>query len=70
MGEVVILDLVTSLDLPAERVIDGAAKASLEEVVIIGFNKDGEFYFSANKSDGGGILWLMELAKKKLLENS
>ena len=43
-------------------------EADLEEVVIIGFDKCGEFYFSSNKADGGCILWLMEVAKKKLLE--
>jgi hypothetical protein len=59
---------ITKLDLPAERIIGGAAKANLDAVVIIGFDGDGDFFFSANKADGGEVLWLMELARKKLME--
>jgi hypothetical protein len=68
LGEVVELPVITSLDLPAERVLNAAIKEDLDEVVIVGFDKDGDFYFASNKSDGGGVLWLFELAKKALLE--
>jgi hypothetical protein len=65
---VVLFTGITKLDLPAERIIGGAAKANLDAVVIIGFDGDGDFFFSANKADGGEVLWLMELARKKLME--
>jgi hypothetical protein len=68
MGEVVELDVLTHLDLPVDRILKAALEKGLAEVVIIGFDDDGEFYFAASKADGGDVLWLLELAKKKLLE--
>lgn len=67
MGDVVLLNVVTRLDIPVERVLDGATNAELEEVVVIGYDKEGEFYFSSNKANGGSVLWLLEQAKKELL---
>lgn len=68
MAEIITLDLITKLDIPVERVIDGAKKADLETAVVIGWDKDGEFYFASNKADGADVLWLLEQAKKRLLE--
>jgi len=31
-------------------------------------DKDDDFYFASSKSDGRDIIWLLEHAKKKLLE--
>lgn len=69
MGEVVNLNVVTLLDLPVERVIDGAREADLETIVILGYDQDGMEFFSSNKADGGGVLWLMERLKRQLLDN-
>jgi hypothetical protein len=66
MGDVVILSCVTTLDTPADRVLE-AAIGKLDHVVILGYDKDGEEYFAANFSDGGEVLWHMERAKMKLL---
>jgi len=65
---VVILPVVTYLDIPVERVLDGAKKAGLEGVVVIGYKKDEEFYFSSSSSSGPEVVWLLEHAKKRLLE--
>lgn len=59
---------VTRLDIPAERVIDEAAKADLDAVIIIGTDQDGDFYFASSQADGGDVLWWLEIAKKRLLE--
>jgi len=66
--KVVRLDCVTRLDIPVEAILEEAIKVDLEEVVVIGWEKDGEMYFSSSKADGGDVLWLMEKAKKMLLE--
>jgi hypothetical protein len=68
MGEVVELPVITRLDIPPERTLNAALKKGLAEVVVIGFDQDGDFYFASSKSDGGGVIWLLEMAKKKLLE--
>ena len=66
MGDVVALDCVTRLDIPADRVLE-AAMGELEKVVVIGYDKDGEEYFASSIADGGTTLWLMERSKAKLL---
>lgn len=40
----------TYLDVPNEKVLDGAKAADLESVLVLGWNKDGTFY--AASSDG------------------
>lgn len=65
---VIELDVVTSLDIPASRVLSRASEAALESAVVIGWDAEGDFYFSSSVSDGGSVLWLIELAKKKLLD--
>lgn len=44
------------------------AQGQLDEVVIVGFDKNGELFFSSNVADGGSVLWLLEKAKKMLME--
>jgi len=65
--KVVVLDCVTRLDIPVERVLDSAVESDLESVVVMGWTKDGDYYFSSSQADGGDVLWLLEATKKKLL---
>lgn len=65
---VVFLDVVTSLDLPVERIIEALRDADLEEIVVIGYKADGDEYFASNVASGANVLWHLERAKKKLLE--
>jgi hypothetical protein len=58
----------TTLDIPAERVLTEADKAKLTDVVIMGYTPDGEMYFASSLANGGDVLWLMEQAKKVLLD--
>lgn len=66
--KVVTLDCISRLDLPPERILNAALGSDLESCVIVGFDKDGDFYFASTKADGGEVIWFFELAKKKLLE--
>lgn len=68
MGEVVTLPVITTLKGDADRVLQGAIDNELDEVVVVGFKKDGSEYFAANISDGGDVLWHLERAKLKLLQ--
>jgi len=58
---------ITKLDIPADKVIESAL-GNLEGVVILGYDKDGQEYFASSYADGGDMLWLLERAKKALLE--
>jgi hypothetical protein len=59
---------VTPLNHDPDVMLELAKNAKLDEVVILGFDKDGEFFFSSNKSDGGGVLWLLEMARHELMK--
>ena len=65
--KVVDLDCITTLDIPVERILERAARADLESVVVIGWTKEGDYYFASSHADGADVLWLIEVTKKKLL---
>jgi hypothetical protein len=46
MGDVVLLNGVTTLPIPVERVLEGAK--NLDSVLVLGWTKDGEFYAAAS----------------------
>lgn len=66
-GNVVILGAVTRLNIPPERVLTSAIGA-VKDAVVIGWDKDGEFYFASSIANGPDVNWLLDLAKKKLIE--
>lgn len=68
MTNIIDLPVTTTLDLPPEKIITRAEQESFENVIIIGWLDDGSFYFSSSAADGGDVLYLLELAKKKLME--
>ena len=68
VDKVSILPVVTSLDVPCERILTTALESTLQRVILIGTDVEGEFYFASSMADGGDVLWWLEVAKKKLLE--
>ena len=66
MGKVLPLNNVTYLDLPPDRILNGAL-GKLDGVVILGYDKDGNQYFASSYADGGEVLWLLEKCKLALL---
>jgi hypothetical protein len=67
MADIHVLDVITKLDIPAERVLEQAL-GNLEKVVVMGYDKDGEEYFASSMADGGDVLWLIERLKQQLLK--
>ncbi len=66
-AKVLMMSTLTRLNVPPDRVLRSAV-GKLESVLVLGFDKEGEFYAAASHADGGDALWLMELCKRKLLE--
>lgn len=62
MGDVVILPVETRLDLPLERVLDGAREAEVSDVLLLGYDKDGRFHCASTTTDAGKLLILLERA--------
>ena len=65
MGEVIIAPFITRLDVPVERILDGAQ--GLASIVIMGYDQEGNEYFASSIASGDEVLWLMERSKMKLL---
>lgn len=68
MGEVVQANFITSLDIAPDRVINGSAEWGLKEVIIIGFDENGDFHFSSSMADSGDVLYWLEKAKWELFK--
>jgi hypothetical protein len=66
-NNVVVLDTPTSLDLPADRVLEGAV-GHLESVVLFGYEPDGTSWFASSTADKKEVLWMLEEAKRRLFE--
>lgn len=67
-AELFMFNGITTLDLPPDRILE-QAKGKLQGVMVIGFDKDGEFYGASSYADGGNAMWLIEVCKKRLLED-
>jgi hypothetical protein len=65
---VISLGGVTRLDIPTDRVLEAAKSHCSEGVIVIGWDDDGSLYFASSMADGGEVLWLLEMCKKRLLE--
>ena len=66
-SNVVELGCITRLDLPPDRILNKAI-GKLDAVVIVGWDKEGDFFFASSYASGPESLWLLEKAKKELLE--
>lgn len=67
MRNIVDLPVVTTLDTDPDRVLRKAI-GGLSEVVIVGFDKDGNEFFSSSMADAGQATWHLERAKWRLMK--
>ncbi len=65
-AKIIPLGNITSLDLPADRILENNI-GELESVILIGYHKDGSEFFASSIADGGTVLWLLERLKLQLL---
>ena len=67
VGEVIPYTGVTTLDADADLILRDALSSGLTDAVILGYDADGDEYFSSSMADGGDVLWLLERLKAQLL---
>ena len=60
--------LITSLPIPVERILNAALDADLDTVLVLGYDKDGSFYFADSEASGPENVWLCEMGKHKLIQ--
>jgi len=64
------------VELPVEnfrdvgRVLAKTREADLTDILVIGYDEQGELWTGTNVADGPEMLWLLELARAKLLHRS
>lgn len=66
-GAVVPLGGWTRMDVPVLNVLEGAARADLDGLFLIGYDKTGDIYMASSYADGGNLLWLLAQAERRLL---
>lgn len=70
MGEVIELDLITKGEIPVQKVADGIDCEKIEHLLVVALNKDGELEIAMSSGEIPTNLWMLELAKKRILEES
>lgn len=68
MGTVIELETVTTADIPPAKILQGALKSDLKEVVVIGQRPDGSVYFAMSTAEAPSINWLLDCAKRLLMD--
>ena len=56
----------TRLDLDPDTVLQGAI-GKLKELVVVGYEADGSFYFASTRANRPDVLWLLKQAEQRLL---
>ena len=58
---------ISTLDMQPERILEKALNAKLTDVVVIGYDREGNEWFASSIADGAEVLWLLERLKLQLL---
>lgn len=67
MGDVVALDVSTTLDITPSNILSGALNHDFDSVMVIGWDKAGKFYIASSSGDIGQLLLLLEVAKRETI---
>lgn len=65
--KVTTLRCLTTLDIPADKVLEGAV-GKLSDVVVAGRDEHGNAYVASSYGSVADTAWMLEHAKKFLLE--
>lgn len=69
MGSITRFKVIDN-SVPSIEVLTEAAEAGIDSAVVLGFDKDGMFYFASAHEDGMKTLWLLEQARYRLIQAS
>lgn len=58
---------MTILDLDPKKVLAAVPSEEIENLILIGMTKDGEFYYAGTTSHVPTMLWYLECFKKDCL---
>lgn len=66
-ADVVSLGNATRLDTLPEAILEGALEHGMLEVVVCGYDANGQEYFAASCSDGADAVWHLTRAQYRLM---
>jgi hypothetical protein len=69
MSNIIDLDMNTTLPVHPDKVLKNTI-GILQEVVLVGYNNEGEIYCASSTSDTGTLILLLERAKELILKVS
>lgn len=61
------LAIPTRHNIDPQTVLLGALNERMQDVVIVGYDRDGQEFFASSMADGADALWHLERAKHKLM---
>lgn len=59
---------ITKLDTSPDLILQSAIDAGVTEVVVVGLDRDGNFYFASSQADAAEVTWHLERAKWRLMQ--
>ncbi len=68
MSNLTILPVVTDKEMDAEAVLQHAQSQELESVTIVGYAKDGSFFFASSHADGAPVVFDLEIGKSQIFK--
>ncbi|MCZ4270904.1 hypothetical protein [Maritalea porphyrae] len=67
MSNVIQFTGLTRNDMEPDSILENSI-GELSEVVLVGFDKEGDFVFASSKADAGETIFLLERGKHKLMQ--
>lgn len=67
MAEIIRFPGVSRLDLNPNVILEEALKKGLQSAVVIGFDGEGEDFFSSSVADAGDVLYFLRRAEHRLM---
>ena len=70
MGDVINFDGPTTLDIPPDKVLEGALASKLASVIVIGETESGEIYHASSSADLAELILAAEIFKAEMLKQA
>ena len=67
MQAVNVVALNDEVKLPTEQVLRGAIEADLENVLVVGWEKNGDLYLASGDADARDLVLLLRIAEHRVL---
>ncbi len=67
MSQVIDFPGLTENDVSKESVLKGAEQHVAQGLVVLGYDKDGRYFFASQEADARNVVWLLQMYQHQLL---